>query len=249
MNPEWSRMRNRSLFFSCFLLALAGCGGTAGTRGSGTIKVETRPAAGFHVLRIRAGQVKVRQGDQEGLTITTDDNLVPLLETSVAGGELTLQNKPGSNLQPSKSIRYDVVVKDLDTLIVEGDAMAGLAGLKGKDFTLQVDGKGQVELDGLKLENLQVKLRGDYLVRAAAYAPNHVVALEGAGEYDGSRVVAENVKISSQGTGKAVVYAEKKLDVSLSGSPTVTYVGRPTVNKAISGVGQLIEGPESLRGR
>ncbi len=67
------------------LLLLGGCSSLpGGTAGSGTAKTETRPVAGFTSIELAGtGDVQVKQTGTESLTVTADDNLLPLLTTEV----------------------------------------------------------------------------------------------------------------------------------------------------------------------
>ena len=52
--------------------------------GSGRLVTETRAVSGFTGISLAMpGHVEVTQGDTESLTVTADDNVLPLIETVV----------------------------------------------------------------------------------------------------------------------------------------------------------------------
>ena len=74
------------------------------------INESTRQVSGFHdvVLRVHA-RLKLRQGDIEGLSITGDDNIVPLVETAVEDGKLIIRWAGKRN--------YSTSYKDLELVV------------------------------------------------------------------------------------------------------------------------------------
>src|SRR5215208_2438155 len=60
-------------------------------RGSGIAKTETREVNGFSAISFNViGKVVVTQGKTQSLTVTADDNILPLLETQVNDGTLVI---------------------------------------------------------------------------------------------------------------------------------------------------------------
>ena len=65
------------------------------------------------------------------------------------------------------------------------------------------------------------------------------VTLTGAGRYQAADLQSDDAVIEINGAGTAVVWAEKTLDVGISGMGNVEYYGAPRVSKRISGVGSV----------
>src|SRR5262249_33831382 len=65
-------------------------------------------------------KLTVVQGEVPGLSITADDNILPLLETTSAGGKLTLRTKSGVYLRPKTPIEYKLTVRKLERAAVSG---------------------------------------------------------------------------------------------------------------------------------
>jgi len=116
---------------SSLLLVTTLCGSLAGcvnfnwssgpsVKGSGNVVAETRPVSQFDRVSVSgAGHLAIVQGDQESLTIETDDNLLPLIKSEVAGGLLKL-GPENVNLNPTRTIRYQLRLKDLRELHLSG---------------------------------------------------------------------------------------------------------------------------------
>ena len=101
-------MKNLTLISLSALCALAcGCSNFewSGTsiKGSGNVVSETRQLTHFDRVTIfGSGHLTVVQGEQEGLTIQADDNLLPYIKSEVAGGSLKL-GPEDVNLRPTKN--------------------------------------------------------------------------------------------------------------------------------------------------
>ena len=135
------RTINRGALVTALTAFLAGCldptdpndpdDGPRRTRiGSGNIVTVSRPVAGYHAIRLSGvGRLIVTQTGEESLTITADDNLVPLISSSVADGWLVVADPPNTELEPSQVIVYRITVKNLDAVSISGVVNASVDGI------------------------------------------------------------------------------------------------------------------------
>jgi hypothetical protein len=94
-SPARSRLPFRLLVTALGIVSLAACERVGrGLPGSGTLKSEKRDVVGFTEVAISGeGELTLSQTGQESLTIEAEDNLLPLLTSTVAHGCLTLGTK------------------------------------------------------------------------------------------------------------------------------------------------------------
>src|ERR1051325_10079242 len=120
----------RTLLLLSVLLA-AGCFGLDSVKGSGHITTESRAVTGFTGIGV-SGNAKliVEQNDTEGVTVTTDDNLMQYITTEVKDSMLMLGTKPLVSVSPSEKITYKVLVKDLSMLGTSGDIVVQAGGIR-----------------------------------------------------------------------------------------------------------------------
>ena len=91
---------NRVLLFAA-VTVLAGCF-SSGIKVDGAIKSENRSIANFSEIVV-TGAYKIKwSSGKPALTISTDQNLLPLISTSVTGN--TLQIESTQDLRPTKGI-------------------------------------------------------------------------------------------------------------------------------------------------
>jgi hypothetical protein len=190
------------------------------TKGSGTSATETRDVANFSSISLHGvGKLNIKQTGKESLTITAEDNLLPLIETTVADGKLIIGPKKGVSISPTKPIEFVVEVKDLQGLEMSGAGELEMKDLQTKRLKIDLSGVGQINLSG-KVEEL-------------------VLDMSGAGSFQGTDLKTKKANLNCSGVGSAVVNVSNSLDVTVSGAGSVEYLGSPEVKTSISGVGSV----------
>lgn len=204
------------------LLLLAGCGITlpGTTTGSGAVKTETRTVSGFTAVELAGnGEVTVQQSGTESLSISAEENLLPLLTSEVVDGTLKLGVKDGARIDSSQPITYQVSLKNLSGL--------------------DIGGSGNQTATGVKTTALRVRVTGSGTVTASGTADALDLQMAGSGTFRGSGLASKTANIDSAGSGTAEVAVSDRLNVKILGSGTVTYSGSPQVTESIMGSGTL----------
>ncbi|MCY7387359.1 MAG: DUF2807 domain-containing protein, partial [Burkholderiales bacterium] len=113
------------------------------TKGSGVMKEETRAVANFSrlVLALPA-TVILSQGPTESLTITTDDNLLPLMATRVEGGELIIDADKSRGFSTKREIKIRLTVKSLNGITIKGSGDVIGDQLKSDKLDIAIAGSG-----------------------------------------------------------------------------------------------------------
>ncbi|MFS8117048.1 MAG: GIN domain-containing protein [Microcoleus sp.] len=219
-------MRLKRYWLVACLVALsivAGCYfniGGSGVRGSGIVKTESREVPGFSSISFKSvGRVKVQQTGKESLTISAEDNILPLLESRVADNILYLTIVNDSHLNPTKPIEFVVQVKSLESLNTDGVGSIEAQGIQGKRLAVVMDGVGEVTIAG----------SADVLD----------LTLSGVGSYQGEAFQTKQATVRNSGVGSAVVNVSEQLEADLSGVGSIEYVGSPQVQKSGRGLGSV----------
>ena len=210
-----------TLLSSAAALVVLGCTVIQPTHvGSGVLAEETRSVAAFERLGISApARVKVTMGPSHQVRLTYDDNLLPHVETVVAGGELEIRLADGASYRSSKTLVVEVETPVLSGLSIAGSAEVEADALAGAHFDLSVAGSGKVRAGGA-VDELEVSIAGS-------------------GELDLGELVAERADVEIAGSGDVVVHAREALSVSVAGSGKVRYRGQPAVTSSMAGSGSV----------
>jgi hypothetical protein len=200
-----------------FVALGAGC---STAKGSGNIKTETRTINGVSSVSLLGdGMLDIEQTGTDSLTITADDNLLPLLNSEVRDGELKLGVKNLANIEATKQIQYKLTVKGLTALSLTGDAEADVKKLATDRFKVNITGDASIRIDGT--------------------ADDQSITILGDGKYDGTRLTSKTANVSITGDGHLDIAASDKLDVKILGDGKINYTGDPVITKSIIGDGKI----------
>jgi hypothetical protein len=216
-----------------------------GIAGNGTIASESRSVTGFNAVSVGgSGTIRITQGNQEGLEVQADENLLPYLRTEVSGGHLKIW-WDHRNLRFSKAPTYTLEVKQLEELNLSGSLRAEINQLNTEDFDGRISGSGKIEFGRLEASKVQLRVSGSGDLRIADGQANSLeVRISGSGNARMSKFQAQQVEVSISGSGNAEVWARERLEAHVSGSGNVTYYGSPTVNSSVSGSGRVRQGQQ-----
>jgi len=210
-------------------------------KGSGVSKTDTRNVSGFRGVSLGIdARVELRQGDTEGLTITGDDNIVPLVETVVEKGMLKIRWPVDKHFSLSYR-RLDIVVnlKDIDGIRLGGSGYIHAARLRTDTLQTQLAGSGDILLDALDVDTLQGSIAGSGKLKAAGRADTVEFTLAGSGDFVAPKLESRRVSVSVQGSADAIVWATESLTATIAGSGDVRYYGKPQVTRTVAGTGRV----------
>jgi len=209
-------------------------------KGSGNVTTETRDVQGFDSIELNGlGDVEIIQGSEEGLTITTDDNLLPLITSEVKGSTLVIGIEKGYNINLPSKLSFTIRLKDLKNLQISGLAEVKADNLQLNDLTIGMSGGGSVKLRDLTANDIRIDISGIGNVELDGSATSVRMDSSGGGNLDAETLRCEEASINISGVGHAGVWATESLDVRISGGGEVSYYGRPQITRNISGVGSL----------
>lgn len=208
-------------------------------RGNGTIKKQTRELAHFTGVSVGLpANVELRIGNSENITIETDDNLLPLIETVIESGTLKIRPiKKNMNLQ-TRTMRIVVQAKDVDRIALGGSGSIQSDALRGGKLQFDLGGSGSIDVKGIEGDSVAVTVGGSGNLKTGGGSVKTLsVSIGGSGDVDLGRVKAIDASVSVAGSGEATVWARDALSVTIAGSGDVNYYGDPKVSKSVVGSG------------
>ncbi|MFN5322888.1 MAG: head GIN domain-containing protein [Planctomycetota bacterium] len=186
------------------------------TSGSGNIISQARDVEPFQEVRMAgAANVVHVTATEAGCEIEADDNLLPLITTTVESGVLKIEFK--GSVQPTQGVKIR------------------LAGTPLRRFSLA--GAGTFTTDQVDAEQFEFSASGAGNGKLSGQTKQLSIEVSGAGKVAAPALVADAATIEISGAGSADVHAVTTLRVSLSGAGSVTYSGNPQISKTISGAG------------
>jgi hypothetical protein len=250
------------------LLLLTGCGMPfRGVRGSGSIASEMREVRDFtRIAVIGSGTVRLEQTGTESLAVEAEDNILPLLVTTVENGTLKLATKGGVNIYPTRPIVYHVTATRIDSLDISGSGSIETGTLKAESLTVRISGSGNFRADAIdttklvarisgsggvrvgRVEARQLKcnISGSGNVRLAGRGDEVELDISGSGSMHAADLQCRNADVAIAGSGNATIHATETLTANVSGSGSVRYRGKPgALNTHFSGSGSVTNLPDA----
>ena len=214
-------MNRLTILLVAAIAGIAGCS-PSGIKGDGVVRTTNPPIADFSVMKANgAYQIKWSSG-KPAITISTDQNLLPLITASVTGDTLHIDRK--ENLRPTKGITINVSSASLKEVRLNGAVSLTASKVFGPELKLESNGASSVNVDGL-VTNLEADFSG-------------------AGDLGAKALQTQAARISLNGACSADVTVTESLEASISGAGVITYGGNPkTVEKNVSGVGKIQSRP------
>jgi hypothetical protein len=235
---------SRSLRVVCpWLLALvvaSACG--FGIEGNGKRVEEQRPLAGFVEIDNRSAfDVQVEPGEAFSVSVSVDENLLPVLHTRVVDDTLIVdshENVGGVLLGP----HVTVTMPRLRSARLSGSGRLDVLSFEQSEpLDLMLSGSGDLFFEG-EAASIVADLSGSGTLRVAGATERLALNLDGSGSIDARSCSAAEGKLDLDGSGDLRATVHGPVEVSLSGSGDVDlYGGGTIVRLRHSGSGRVRE--------
>jgi hypothetical protein len=193
-----------------------------------------------------AGEVIILQGETCALDIQGDQELVEKVKTEISDGMLTITFQADEivwrglkGIVEESRLRYDIKVKSLEALKLDGAGSIHSDTLTGESLKIQHDGLGKIVLTNLAYEGLDVDLGGLGEIEVDGEVQKQSVHIRGAGAYKAALLKSQDAEIAVNGAGMAKVWVETKLIASLTGAGSIKYKGAPVLEESKTGLGTI----------
>lgn len=198
-------------------------GSSSAIVGNDQVKTDKREVGMFNKLSILTMvDVDYFVSDKHRLELTADSNIISIITSKIKGDTLYIDANKSYSTQNKMHVKVYGPV-DLQVITVEGSSDVNLQGITGDHFEINLSGTSNIKAQG-KIQSLLIKTSGS-------------------SDANTKELLANDVTIITEGSGDAIVTANKNLDVKIDGISTITYFGHPTsVKKKIDGIGEVLAG-------
>ncbi len=219
--------------------------------GSGKVIEESRSVNGLHAVNLATiGNMTIRLGTKEGLSIEAEDNILPLIITQVENGELVVQNQPNINLIPTKPIKYFLTVKQLDALQASSLGNISAPDLEADTFKITITSGGNITTGAIKSPTVEFRLNSMGSLEIARLQTTMLTAsLHGAGNIHiaGGEVKDQDIELTSMGSYEASNLDSYKAEPEpMTGQVTVHSSGAGNVELGEVNTGTLEVSTQSM---
>src|SRR5262249_41928055 len=182
------------------------------------------PFTSIVLTDVESSLLIVERTGEESLTVTAEENLLPMFISEVRDGVLYLSFAKGNSFH-GKRPTYKVTVKELRHIHVQGGVVIETKKLESEKLSILVEGAAAGNLSG-RVDDLTVEIKG--------------AGILGAGD-----LKAKRAKVSVQGAGQVTVNVSDDLDAEVSGAGMIWYIGEPKLKSNVNGLGLIKRKPFS----
>ena len=178
--------------------------------GSGQFVTELRPVGGFDTISVdKGGRAIVTRSDVESLSITAEDNILPLIESRVVNGTLTVTFRAGADSVWTRGMTYRIGMRSMRAFIGE----TGSA----------------IEAHGIDAANLEVRLSAGSTFIGSGTTDRLALELSAGSRVDAPALRSRVAMATLSAGSTAVVRVSDSLSVVASAGSQLEYFGNPAV--------------------
>ena len=208
--------------------------------GSDKLVHQLRTVSGVRSIEMTGPiDIVIKQGQTEKVTVHTDDNIAPLIESKVTDGVLHIGVQAGASFRTKHAIGMTVELSQLGGLKVKGSGDVNCAQFDTELLEITVQGSGNVRFDALRASVLAVLVQGSGDVHLSGTVPKQGYVIEGSGDVDAEELAGRELAVRVAGSGDAKVWATETLAIDIAGSGDVAYRGQPVLSKTVHGSGSV----------
>ncbi len=195
--------------------------------GSGNMKEEARNVGDFSAVRVGHGiSATISVGAKPSVTVSADDNLLPLISTEVKDGRLNI-GFTERHITSSHGIRVSVTTPELKAVEGSGGASITVEGTTGSTFAADGSGGSVITVNKVNAEQVKVSTSGGSRVNLSGKGKALEVHMSGGSGVKAMDLPTASVQISGSGGAHAEVAASESLQADLSGGARVRVKGNP----------------------
>ena len=192
-----------------------------------------------NVTLIGDGDLFITQASRPALMGIGQHNELAEARASVHDGELRIW-APKMRAAGAPRFEFHLAVTSLEGISLVGGGNIVAQGIESESLVVRLPGPGSIELAELDTQQLQILNNGTGSVSAAGTVDRQRIELASLGGYDGRYMDSAETAVLLTSSGSATVCVRDRLEVVITGSGTVRYIGDPVVTSRITGAGGVV---------
>jgi hypothetical protein len=230
-------------------------------RGTGEVVDESRNLSGFNQIELATiGTLIIESGDETGVVIEAQENLIQYIETVVRGGRLVIDVQEGVNIDATRPIRYRLTVGELHEIALSSSGSAQATRMEATDFSISISSSGSLEMDGIEADQVEIAVSSSGNVRLSELVADRLnveiqssgnitigdgradtqdISISSSGSYDARNLRSGRADARLSSSGDATVRVSEVLNARLTSSGDLFYIGNPQVDADATSSGKV----------
>lgn len=229
------------LIFTLILVFFYSNSNSQTIKGNGIKKKETRDLSGFDEI-IAQGRFNLilTQGDKEGVTLETDANILEFFQTRI--DEKTLYVTMIADIKKSEKLNVYISIKELNKIIILNEiSLKTESVIHFDELSIFSGGMSQIIIE-LYAASLNLQLTDGTYADLKGYSKNLNIRIHDETELNAFDLQSDHCKVISTGLTDAMIWVEKDLQLLVTGSSNLYYMGNPKItNRIFSSTGFVVK--------
>lgn len=225
--------------FILAIFALSLLNSCVGVKGNGNVETTNRQVESFSGIQVSGAiNVFVKLGEVQSVQLTADANLLPLIKTTVSGGELVIRTN--KSVTTYEKLNVYIVIPRLKSVKLNGASTCSSQGLiKSDNLEIEVSGASEVNME-VECSDLELELSGASEITLKGTAENVEIEASGASDVKAYSLIAESADIDASGASDVKITVKNKIDAEASGASSISFKGNPQeVRQSNSGASSI----------
>jgi hypothetical protein len=235
MDPVRTTIAILGMAFLAVSMSAVAIGCVNQVQGSGTAATDQREVPAFREVQASGSlEVQITIGSPQSVSITADDNILPILKTEVQNQRLIIRSDQSYRARAQEPL-VKITVPELRGIDNSGSTRTSIGEVSSDDFNVQTSGSARVTIDRLTATTFHINTSGSADIQAAGRADHVVIGSSGSAVLRLNDLMARAVDVDSSGSARMEVQATESITGSTSGSANIVYSGSPKVAVNSSG--------------
>jgi len=202
--------------------------------GVGSVITESRDLSGFtSVNNTGSFEVYITQGDSFSVSVSAQENLLPIIETTVSGSTLIIKTVDNACYRTTLPVTVEVTMPEVEQLSLSGSGTISTEYISGEQVEISLSGSGTIYVDTIiSPELLLVHAASGKIYSEYIDSPDAALYLSGSGLIEIDQLLGWDFAVNH----------------SASGSVKLSEVGADMVNLNLSGSGRIELAGEASEG-
>lgn len=192
-------------------------------------------------IHIEADVTLINAFDGQFIEVTGPANVLDRLETD-SDVALGIWEMNIDGCRRGSALKVTAAIEDLEFLGIRGSGSYTTEETLetiSDDMEIDVSGSGDIVLELANTDEIEVKISGKSDMELFGETENFHVEIRGTGDIQAHNLISQNALIDINGNGRVDVHAQNDLDIEISGTGNVCFIGDASVSSDIFGTGDV----------
>lgn len=209
-------------------------------RGNGNVQSEERDLPNFSEIKSSGDfNVYIKHDSIDEVIVEAESNLIPYISTRINGQRLDIKTNNGRDLRNTEPMNIFIKTSDINCVTLSGSGFIAVENVNTSYLKLELTGSGKIDCE-VEADIIDADISGSGDLYLEGYANETNMHISGSGEISSYSMEQNKCFANISGSGSMYVNVIELLDVKISGSGKVYYIGNPDINTTITGLGSVI---------